>query len=169
LYREREATSVYAGITELTSPAQPQFERAAAFARHCFALMNECGLVPAARLELRDIARLAPYLTILGVIDDGKDFAIRLTGTRLAAEFLGGDPTGRRLSQILTDDAFGQRSWHIIRAAYTAKRPMLNQPGRTRFKDKSYLSLETITLPLTDDAGHVVKIASLYDFKVEQG
>lgn len=160
---------MYAGITELTSPAQPLFERAAAFARHCFALMNERGLVPAARLELRDIAKLAPFLTILGVVDDGKDFEIRLTGTRLAAEFLGRDPTGRRLSEILTDDAFGKRSWHIITTTYTTKRPVLNQPGRTRFKDKGYLSLETITLPLTDDHDRVVKIASLYDFKVEQG
>jgi hypothetical protein len=138
---------VYQGITELTSPAQPLFERAAAFARHCFAVMNERGLVPAARLELRDVAKLAPFLTILGVVDNGKDFEIRLTGTRLAAEFLGGDPTGRRLSQILTDDAFGKRSWHIITTAYTTKRPMLNQPGRTRFKDKSYLSLERSRSP----------------------
>jgi hypothetical protein len=159
---------VYAGITELTSPAQPQFERAAAFARHCFALMSERGLVPAARLEFRDVAKLAPFLTILGVIDDGRDFEVRLMGTRLATEFLGSDPTGRRLSEILTDDAFGKRSWHIITTAYTTKRPVLNQPGRTRFKDKSYLSLETITFPLIDDHDRVVKIASLYDFKVEQ-
>jgi hypothetical protein len=158
---------VYSGISELTSPSQPQFERAGAFARHCFALMNERGLVPAARLELRDIAKLAPYLTILGVVDDGRDFEIRLTGTRLA-EFLGGDPTGRRVSESLKDDAFGKRSWHIVSTTYANKRPMLNQPGRTRLKEKSYLSLETITLPLTDDQDRVVKIASLYDFKVEQ-
>lgn len=159
---------MFDGITVLTSPTQPQFEKAAAFARHCFALMNERGLVPAAALELREMIKLAPYLTILGVVDDGRDFEIRLTGTRLVTEFLGTDPTGRSLSESLTDDAFGKRSWHIVNTAYTTKRPVLNQPGRARFKDKSYLSLETITLPLTDDQDRVVKIASLYDFKIEQ-
>ena len=52
--------------------------------------------------------------------------------------------------------------------AFTTKRPVLNQPGRTRFREKSYLRLETVTVPLVDGAGQVTKLASLYDFMIEQ-
>jgi len=159
---------VYTGIRELTPTAQPTFPRASAFAHACFALMDEQGLVLAERLQLKDLPKLAPYLAILGVLDEGKDFVIRLTGTRLVSEFLGADPTGLMLSQALPDDDYGKRSWRIVTQAFTTKRPVLNQPGRTRFREKSYLRLETVTVPLVDGAGQVTKLASLYDFMIEQ-
>ncbi len=111
--------------------------------------------------------KLAPYLAILGAVAEGEDFVVRLVGTRLV-EFLGADPTGLKLSQVPTNSEFGQRSWHIAREVFRTKRPMLNQPGRTRMKSKDYLRLETVTYPLVDDAGQVNKVVSFYDYLWEK-
>ena len=159
---------MYEGIKQLISADEPTFAKARAFAEHCFGLMNADGLVSAMRLELAGIPKLAPYLVLLGSIDEGADFQVRLAGTRVVDEFLGADPTGARLSQILTDDEFGRRSWHIMREVLRTKRPVLNQPGRTRLRAKDYLKLETVTFPLADEAGLVVKVASLYDYVFEK-
>jgi hypothetical protein len=159
----REKRPLYDGITQLSSAGQPTFARAAAFARHCFALDAQ-GRVPVARFELKDIPKLAPYAAISGVVDDGKDFHIRLVGTKLASEFLGRDPTGLKLSQSLPDGEYAKRVWHIMREVLRTKLPFLNQPGRTRLREKEYFSLETVTVPLIDGSGSVVKIVTLYDF-----
>ena len=123
--------------------------------------------MPVARFELKDIPKLAPYLGLLGVIDGGKDFLIRLAGTKLVGEFFGRDPTGETISQSLGDGEYGMRTRHIIGEVFRTKRPVLNQPGRMRLRDKEYFSLETVTFPLVDEGGSVVKIVSLYDFQLE--
>ena len=158
---------MFDGIKPLVSADEPAFPKARAFAAHCLSLMDADGLLPASRFELVKIPRLAPYVAILGMIDGGADFQVRLVGTRLVDEFLGRDPTGARLSQILKDDAFGRRSRHIMTEVVRTKRPVLNQPGRARLKEREYMRLETVTFPLVDDAGAVVKIASLYDYEFE--
>jgi hypothetical protein len=157
---------LYDGITRLSSPGQPQFARAAAFAAYCFALDPE-GRVPVARFELKEIPKLAPYLGMLGVVDVGKDFLIRLAGTKLVDEFFGRDPTGETISQSLGDGEYGKRVRYIVGEVFRQKAPILNQPGRTRLRDKEYYSLETVTFPLVDKGGSVVKIVSLYDFLLQ--
>ena len=159
---------MFDGIKQLTAASEPTFAKARAFAEHCFGLMNADGFVPAERLELAGIAKLAPYLIILGAIDNGADFRVRLAGTRLVDEFLGGNPTGAKLSKILTDDEFGRRGRHIVEECQRTKRPILNQPGRTRLRAKDYMKLETVTFPLVDGAGCVIKIVSLYDYLFEE-
>ncbi len=159
---------LFDGIKHLTSAGEPTFAKARAFAEHCFGLMSADGLVPAARLELAGMVKLAPYLIILGVIDDGMDFQVRLTGTKLVDEFFGVDPTGSKLSQLLTDDEFGRRGWQIVKEVQRTKRPVLNQPGRARLRSKDYMRLETVTFPLVDDGGSVAKIATLYDYLFEK-
>jgi len=157
---------LYDGITRLSSAEQPKFARAAAFARYCFALDPE-GCVPVDRFELKNIPKLAPYLGLLGVIDGGKDFHIRLAGTKLVGEFFGRDPTGENISQSLAGGEYGERTRHIIGEVFRTKRPILNQPGRTRLREKEYFNLETVTFPLVDQSGTVVKIVSLYDFLLQ--
>jgi len=165
-HRQGSPPPLYDGITRLSSAEQPKFARAAAFARHCFALDPE-GRVPVARFELKDIPKLAPYLGMLGVLDGGKEFVVRLAGTRLVGEFFGRDPTGAKLSQPLSDDEYGKRTWHVVREVFRTKAPILNQPGRTRLRAKEYFNLETVTFPLVDESGAVVKIVSLYDFLLQ--
>ena len=103
-------------------------------------------------------------MVIVGVIDGGKDYLVRLAGTKLVEEFFGADPTGSMLSQILRDDEFSRRSHYIVDEARRRKRFILNQPGRARLRQKDYMTLETVTVPLVDEAGAVVKVASLYDY-----
>jgi hypothetical protein len=156
------------GINPLDQAHQPNFARARAFVERCSALLNPDGHLPVSKFELARFAKLAPYLCVLGVIDAGEDFEIRLVGTRLVEEFFGGNPTGAKLSQAVSDDEFGRRSWHILRETMRTKHPVLNQPGRTRLKSRDYMLLETVNYPLVDAAGTVVKIAALYDYQFEK-
>jgi hypothetical protein len=156
------------GITPLTSANQPTFAKARAFVEQCAAVLDADGQLPVARFAFSHFYRLAPYVCVLGVIGEGEDFEVRLAGTRLVAEFLGADPTGKKLSQILSDDEFGKRSWHIVRETVRTKCPVLNQPGRTRLKTKDYMRLETVNYPLVDATGRVVKVASFYDYIFEK-
>ena len=159
---------MYDGIKQLTSADEPAFAKAKAFAAYCFAQAGAGGVMRATQLELARIPKLAPYVIVLGVIEDGADFHVRLAGTRLVDEFLGANPTGAKLSQILKDDEFGKRSWHIVRETMRSKQPVLNQPGRTRLRAKDYMQLETITFPLADEAGSVAKVVSFYDYTLEK-
>jgi len=159
---------MYDGIQELLAPDQLKFPKTAAFAAHCMALQDADGRIPAARFEPAAIPKLAPYLVILGVLDNGADFLIRLVGTRLVTEFLGADPTGSKLSEILEGGEYGLRTRYIAEMAHRTRKPVLNQPGRTRLREKDYMMLETVTFPLFDAGGAVVKMAALYDYRVDK-
>ena len=156
------------GIKPLSSADQPTLAKARAFAEHCETLLDVNGLLPASRFELAKIPKLAPFVVILGSISEGSDFEVRLAGTRVVDEFLGRDPTGTKLSEVLAGDEFGKHSWHIMHEVLRTKRPVLNQPGRTRLKSKEYLQLETVNYPLVDTTGTVVKVACLYDYLFEK-
>lgn len=160
-------TVTYDGIRELSAIARPTFDRALAFERYCVSLQNATSHVPAARFEPRNIHKLAPFIVLFGVEDGGRDYMVRLIGTRLA-EFIGSDPTGRRVSQALSGDEFGSRSRYILDQALALKRPILNQPGRTRLRDKDYMLLESVTYPLVDRDEVVVKVVTLMDFRAEK-
>jgi hypothetical protein len=159
---------MYEGISELRSADDTARPRTAAFAKYCFGLAGADGLVPASRFELKAIHKLSPYILVARVVDNGADFLVRHTGTKLAAEFLSdNDPTGSLFSETLLDDAFSRRTWYIVRQAVHLKRPVLNQPGRTWLRDKDYMTFESVTFPLVDDAGDVAKVASINDFSFE--
>ena len=159
---------MFDGIALLSAANQPTFAKARAFVAQCAVLLDASGQLPVTHFAFSHFYKHAPYLCVLGVINDGEDFEIRLAGTRLVAEFLGADPTGTKLSQILSDDEFGKRSWHIVRETVRTKHPVLNQPGRTRLKSKDYMRLETVNVPLFDEAGRVVKVASFYAYLFEK-
>lgn len=158
---------MFEGIYPLDEAHQPTFPKARAFVERCTQLLDPDGTLPAARFELPRLLGLAPYVCILGVIDDGKDFVVRLAGTKFVSEFLGADPTGVRLSATLQGE-FGERSWYLLRESVRRQRPMLNQPGRTRFKPKEFMRLETVNWPLVDATGRVIKIAGFYDYFFEK-
>ena len=159
---------MFDGIQPLDAVHQPTFERAKAFVARCSTLLNSDGLLPVSKFEFSQFYKVAPYICILGVIRGGEDFEVRLAGTRFVSGFLNYDPTGKRFSQILGDGAFGQRSWHIAREAVRTKQPVLNQPGRTKFKAKEFLLIESVNYPLVDATGEVVKVAGIYDFMLEK-
>jgi hypothetical protein len=161
--------ALYEGITELASAEQPKMPRARAFAKHCFGLADAQGLIAASRFELKNIPKLSPYALVLGVIDHGQDFRVRQAGTKFVADFFGVDPTGRLFSERLRDDEFGRRSWYIARQAVHLKKPILNQPGRTWLREKDFLTLETVTFPLVDESGAVVKLTVIFDFAYDRG
>jgi hypothetical protein len=112
---------------------------------------------------------LSPYVVVLGVVDHGLDFTVRHAGTKVAADFFNRDPTGRSVSEGLREDEFGRRSWYITRQATHLKEPILNQPGRTWLREKDFLTLETVTFPLVDEGEIVVKLATIFDFAIDQG
>jgi hypothetical protein len=159
---------LFEGINPLDAAHLPTFARARAFVEHCSPLLNADGLLPSSRLELHRIPKLAPFVCLLGVLDDGEDFEVRLAGTRFVNDFLGYDPTGAKLSQAMPEGEFGKRSWFVVREVMRIKGPVLNQPGRTRLKSKDFLLLETVTWPLVDEAGRIAKIATFYDFAFEK-
>jgi len=161
---------MYEGISELRSADGTARPQTAAFAKYCFGLADANGLVRASRFDLKGIHKLSPYISVASVIDNGADFIVRHTGTKLVADFLGNhDPTGRLFSEALGDDAFSRRTWYIVRQAVHLKRPVLNQPGRTWLRDKDYMTFESVTFPLVDDADNVTKVTSINDFAFESG
>jgi hypothetical protein len=159
---------LFDGINPLNAAHQPTFAKARAFVEQCTMLLDSDGMLPASQLDLAHFVKLAPFMCIVGVIDGGQDFEIRLAGTRFAGDFLGYEPTGKRFSQVLGDGPFGQRSWHIMREVLRTRQAVLNQPGQTRLKSKEFMTIESVNYPLIDDAGNVVKIAGINDFKFEK-
>ena len=90
-----------------------------------------------------------PWVWFVDVIDGGADFRFRLAGERVI-EFMGRRYAGELLSDHQDDPFF--RGMHAMFVACVRNRgPITAGPQRTLKKDRTYLEMEVLALPLSED------------------
>lgn len=130
-----------------TGTAAPFSARGEALLQHWHACRGE-RLVPT-RNEFNPL-NLRPWLgsiTILTMIDGGKDFLVRLDGTDVVA-LTGEDWTGRLVSEI--DAAFGSHVGDDLRAVIDSASPSIR---RMPILQKSWQSATRVCLPVSSGDG----------------
>jgi len=116
-------------------------------------------------IHLMDLYRIAPHVVVRDVVDDGREFRCRFSGTRVEA-VLGVHDTGRLLSET-----YSARGAEIIKlryaAALEAKGPV-RAVGYVRAVEKNLpTGFEVIYLPLAGADGAIGHVIAAYDFDYE--
>ena len=107
-------------------------------------------------IELKDIPTLLPSIHLYDVQEDGRAFLVRVLGTQIVAA-LGCDPTGRVLTVGDREPIFA-RPFACLTATYKYRRPLRATAERAAARERSFLSSETLSLPLSDNEESINKI-----------
>jgi hypothetical protein len=89
------------------------------------------------------------WVWFVDVIDGGADFRFRLGGDRVI-QFMGRRYAGELLSAS-DEDPFFQRMRAMFLACVRDRRPITVGPERTIKKDRAFLEMEVLALPLSED------------------
>lgn len=123
---------------------------------------EKCGGRPAPAhtdIDPVEIPELLGYLNIFDVRDDPRDFLVRLNGSRIA-EMLGGDITGKLLSEV----DWG-KDGELCRAAFERCvdecRPLRLETSLA-FCGKPYATQRLIVLPLCGESGRIERIITAH-------
>ena len=109
-------------------------------------------------IDLPAIYAYAPKIVVKDAIDGGRDFRVRFWGTD-TADWLRFDATGKYLSEYFP--AVGRdRILEAHRLALHGDIPV-RRTGLSVYPDRSYVTFETIDLPLENDAGERAHIISM--------
>ncbi len=111
---------------------------------------------PRSEIELKDIPTLLPSIHLYDVQDEGRRFSARVLGTQIVAA-LGCDPTGRVLTIADREPIFA-RPFACLTATYHYRRPLRATAERAAARERTFLSSETLSLPLSDDGQSLNKI-----------
>jgi hypothetical protein len=98
------------------------------------------------------------WIWLMDVIEGGEDFRFRMGGDRVIQFF------GQRLSGMLLSNAmagapeFFARFRNLVRLAALNGMPASGGPAQTAYQPRSYLEVEALMLPLSDDGTTVAGI-----------
>jgi len=107
-------------------------------------------------ITLALVRTLAPWMWIVEVVDDGKDFRFRQAGDRVV-QFVGRRYSGMVLSE-LPSDPFYDRLQNILRCCWNQKAPVAFGPVRSAHPGKEHWEVEVVALPLSDDGDKVTAL-----------
>jgi len=111
-----------------------------------------------------DIPRLVPEIYLVNVVDRGRDYVVRLIGTRLAARY-GSDATGRSLGE-LTAGAYRSMIFGLLRAVLDTRRPVYSITNYLQ-PDRNHLIVERLMVPLLGDENDVSIIMVMQVFHAD--
>lgn len=95
------------------------------------------------------------WIWLMDVIDGGTDFRFRMGGDRVI-QFFGAHMAGMTLRDILPKAPhFFGRFMELLMLATEARQPTLSGPSQAAYEPKSYLEIEVLVLPLSDDGVNV--------------
>ena len=114
-----------------------------------------------AEVRLIDLWEVAPCLSVLDVIDGGRDFHARFWGTRLV-EASGADISGKSISETPGVDA-DRAAVNFRRVASTAA-PVLSYRRLSFIDHREHVHFEAVHLPLGSGGGLVTHVFSAFDF-----
>ena len=115
-------------------------------------------------LDLMDIYRVAPYMTVKDALDDGDDFCNRYFGSGLAA-VLGYDGTGKKLTDNYSDEALSL-IMDVCQTAFRSQQIVQSNGRVTWASDKDFLNYSCLYLPIDRDPGVPGHLLSVFDFNV---
>jgi len=146
---KQPAGYLIAGEAEIASP------RLRELWRHWRDLHRDGRPPTRAEFDPTAIPHLMPYLMLLDVVEDGKDFRYRVVGTHVA-RIHGADNTGRMVSQAFPslDAAYVIR---LYRWAVEA-RAAIGFRGEPLRRDARVLEYEIVHLPLAGGDGRIDKV-----------
>jgi hypothetical protein len=108
-----------------------------------------------------------PYLGLVDVLDDGRDFRFRLLGTEFARLF-GRDSTGKTLTEVYGAGCPEVLGW--MTASYAevvrTRRPVLRL-GSMRAVQKDFIRCDSLLLPLSEDGARASMIMGRTVFQIE--
>jgi hypothetical protein len=98
-------------------------------------------------LELRNHL---PYLSLVDVLDGGRDFRFRLIGTGITARF-GRDSTGKTVREIYATTAPQVLPWVLdsMKSVVDTKQPVIMR-GVLRAVQKDFMPFEVLRMPLSE-------------------
>lgn len=108
-----------------------------------------------------DIPSLLPYLVLVDVEQDSKkSFRYRLVGTEVT-EIVGAELKGKYIGEVLQDSQKLLDMYERI----CAEQCLDYYFGQSRFKHRtSYLNLERVSLPISEDGLRVSQVISLFNY-----
>lgn len=115
--------------------------------------------------DLIETPELAPYIIIIDVIDGGKDFRVRFSGT-VTTQIYERELTGLTFSSFHPSPKsteLAQETWEVLTLAIEARAPSLNGPRQFNSEGREFLTIQAIHLPLaaTGDDSDDPEIAHL--------
>lgn len=123
-----------------------------------------------ARNELNptEIREQLGWLWLMDVVDGGRDFRFRMGGDRVV-QFFGERLSGNTLSGVAhRAPAFFGRFRDLVSMATKEKKGVAGGPAQTAYEPRSFLEVEALLLPLSDDGVNVtgimgsIEVRSLY-------
>jgi hypothetical protein len=107
------------------------------------------------------------WIWMIDVVDGGRDFRFRIAGDRVI-QFLGRRYAGHLLSEFL-DQPFFQRMRALLELCVRRKQAFGAGPMRSNLKDKEFLEMEVVVLPLSEDGENVTTIFGAMDVRPARG
>lgn len=106
-----------------------------------------------------NVVEALPFVGHIRVENEGADFYTIFVGQE-AAMLLQRDPMGKRATD-LPKDHFQERALQALQIVVREKLPVLDGPHVPSRKIPRVLSIETLNLPLLDEAGNVAEILGI--------
>jgi len=96
-----------------------------------------------------------PYLSLIEVLPDTKDYRFRLLGTAFS-EILGRNSTGKTIREVYASADPDVMQWMLdsYDAVVKHKRPVFKR-GTLRAVQKEFIAAEAVHMPLSEDGEHV--------------
>ncbi len=115
-------------------------------------------IAPARRdIDARESKFFLPHLQLFDVVDGGRAIRARLIGTAIA-RLLPDDPTGRKFDDSSPRPVV-HRALTAVRWVIAHRKPLRTYTARTALEEKTFLSHETLFLPLSSDGATIDMIA----------
>ncbi len=111
-------------------------------------------------IDLLDFLDDTSSWAMLDVIDKGRDFDVVLCGSRLV-EFLGEDMTGKYLARDMgkpLGEVFQTRLLSVFQSVMETAGPVAVFPQRSTALKKGYVTVTTLTLPLSANGRDITRL-----------
>jgi hypothetical protein len=108
-----------------------------------------------ADVDPAELRRHLPFLFLIDVLDDARDFRFRLLGTEIT-DMLQRNSTGKTVREVYAHAEPEIMHWmlEVYGMAVTRKSPVLRR-GTLGIVRKEFIAFESLHLPLSDDGEHV--------------
>ena len=141
------------------TPIDGESPRIGAFRDHMERCRGAATVAPRRAFDPVDVPRLLPYLFLVDLIDDGRDFRYRLIGGHIR-EHSPANFAGRRLSEIQDIGSQG-RLREIYRRAVADAAPVAARIPYATPELAADSHYDLLVVPLADDAGRLSQLIGI--------
>ncbi|MBO6948325.1 MAG: PAS domain-containing protein [Rhodospirillales bacterium] len=116
-------------------------------------------------VDLMDLYKVAPLLTIKDVVGEGEDFVVRYWGTELRRA-LGFEGTGMRIGELEPPE-MSRNLMERYRRMLQTQQPESRRAQIEHLEHRKFVTYEVLHVPWLDDAGsRVSQIMTVYQFNI---